>query len=147
MIEIRKITPEMTYDIRHNVLRPHQAIEDCKYETDNEEGAFHVGAFNQGMLISVVSFCLEKHPDFPVENQYRLRAMATLEDFRNLGAGRLLVNFAEDVIKQQGIYFLWCKGRTTVQEYYYKLGFKMHGEVFDYPPIGPHIIMYKELDL
>lgn len=147
MIEIRKITPEMTYDIRHNVLRPHQAIEDCKYETDNEEGAFHVGAFNQGMLISVVSFCLEKHPDFPVENQYRLRAMATLEDFRNLGAGRLLVNFAEDVIKQQVVFFLWCKGRTTVQEYYYKLGFKMHGEVFDYPPIGPHIIMYKELDL
>lgn len=147
MIEIRKIIPEMTYDIRHNVLRPHQAIEDCKYETDNEEGAFHVGAFNQGMIISVASFCLEKHPDFPVENQYRLRAMATLEDFRNLGAGRLLVNFAENVIKQQGIYFLWCKGRTTVQEYYYKLGFKMHGEVFDYPPIGPHIIMYKELDL
>lgn len=147
MIEIRKITPEKTYDIRHNVLRPHQAVEDCKYETDNEEGAFHVGAFNQGKLISVVSFCLEKHPDFPVENQYRLRAMATLEDFRNLGAGRLLISFAEDVIKQQGVYFLWCKGRTTVQGYYNKLGFKVHGEVFDYPPIGPHIIMYKELDL
>ena len=147
MIEIRKITPEMTYDIRHSVLRPQQAIQDCKYETDNEYGAFHFGAFNQGMLISVVSFCLEKHPEFSIEKQYRLRAMATLEGFRNLGAGRLLVNYAEDLIKQQGITFLWCKGRTTVQGYYNKLGFKAYGEVFDYPPIGAHIIMYKELDI
>jgi GNAT superfamily N-acetyltransferase len=145
MLEIRNIEPEMTYGLRHSVLRPHQTVEDCKYETDHEDDAFHVGAFYHGRLISIASFCVEKNPDFSIERQYRLRAMATLEEFRKLGAGRAVVNHAENLIKKQGIDFLWCKGRTTVQEYYNKLGFKKHGEVFDYPPIGPHIMMYKKL--
>jgi hypothetical protein len=33
----------------------------------------------------------------------------------------------------------------NLQEYYQKLEFKPHGDVFDYPPIGPHIVMYKKL--
>jgi len=135
----------MTYNLRHSVLRPHQTIEDCKYDTDNKKNSFHVGAFYKGRLISVASFCVENNIDFPHEEQYRLRAMATLEEFRNLGAGRAVVSYAEDLIREKGVNFLWCKGRTTVQGYYNRLGFKIHGEIFDYPPIGPHIMMYKEL--
>ncbi|KOP82688.1 GNAT family N-acetyltransferase [Cytobacillus solani] len=145
MIEIREIEPELTYIIRHSVLRPHQTIEDCKYDTDHGNGAFHVGVFYQKILISVGSFCIEKNPDFQTEMQYRLRGMATLEEFRKLGAGRSLISYAENSIKSQGFDLLWCKGRTTVQAYYSKLGFEVHGEVFDYPPIGPHIIMVKQL--
>ncbi|MDR7000139.1 GNAT family N-acetyltransferase [Neobacillus niacini] len=145
MLKVRKIQPEMTYDLRHQVLRPHQTIEDCKYDTDYEACAFHVGAFYQGTLISIASFCAENSPDFSIEKQYRLRAMATLEEFRKLGAGRAVVSYAEELLKEQGIDFLWCKGRTTVKEYYMRLGFKAHGEVFDYPPIGPHIVMIKKL--
>lgn len=146
MFEVKLIRPEKTYDIRHKILRPHQSFEDCKYTTDHEEGAFHVGAFYEGKLISVASFCIENHPDFHIEKQYRLRAMATLEEYRRLGAGRAVVDFAEKIIKEGRFKFLWCKARTTVQEYYEKLGFRTYGEVFDYPPIGPHIIMYKKLD-
>jgi ribosomal protein S18 acetylase RimI-like enzyme len=80
-----------------------------------------------------------------MERQYRLRQMATLEEYRKLGAGRAVVNFAEKIIKERGFDFIWCKGRTTVQKYYENLGFKPHGDVFDYPPIGPHIVMYKQL--
>ena len=145
MIDVRKIEPEMTYNLRHIILRPHQTIEDCKYDTDHETGAFHVGAFYHGTLISIASFCLERNLDFSCETQYRLRGMATLEEFRKIGAGRTLIAFAENIIKNEGIDLLWCKGRTTVQEYYKKLGFKIHGEVFDYPPIGPHIVMFKKL--
>ncbi|OIK16179.1 hypothetical protein BIV60_05940 [Bacillus sp. MUM 116] len=46
---------------------------------------------------------------------------------------------------RESVDLLWCKGRTTVQEYYMKLGFEAHGDVFDYPPIGPHIVMVKKL--
>lgn len=145
MFEVKIINPEMTYTLRHNILRPHQSFKDCKYTTDHEEGAFHVGAFYKGKLISIASFCIENHPDFPIDDQYRLRAMATMEEFRKLGAGRKVVNYAESVIKEKGVDFLWCKARTTVQGYYEKLGFRTHGEVFDYPPIGLHIIMYKQL--
>ena len=145
MVEIRKIEPELTYNIRHTVLRPHQTIEDCKYDSDHEDYTFHIGGFYQGKLISVASFIVDKNPDFSFERQYRLRQMATLKEFRKLGAGRSVVNYAENLIKEQGVDFLWCKGRTTVQGFYSSMGFKEFGEVFEYPPIGPHIVMYKKL--
>lgn len=143
MLEVRKIKPEMTYSLRHSVLRPHQTVEDCIYDTDHEVSAFHVGAFYQERLVSIASFCVEKNPEFAIDMQYRLRGMATLEEFRKLGAGRSLVTYSENLIKEQGYDLLWCKARTTVQEYYNKLGFRAQGEIFDYPPIGPHIVMYK----
>lgn len=146
MFEIRKVSPEIIYNIRHKVLRPHQSINDCIYDTDNEEGSFHIGAYHQGKLISIASFCVEMNTELSIEPQYRLRAMATLEEFRKQGAGREIVTYAESIIKTKGINLLWCKGRTTVQEYYERLGFMAFGQVFDYPPIGPHIIMYKVLD-
>ncbi|SCG82259.1 acetyltransferase [Proteiniborus sp. DW1] len=145
MLEIKEIKPELTYNIRHTILRPLQPIEDSMFDTDHAENSFHIGAFYQERLISVASFITEKNPNFLSEKQYRLRQMATLEEFRKLGAGRSIVNFAENIIKERGFDFLWCKGRVSVQEYYKKLGFKSYGEVFDYPPIGLHIIMYKEL--
>ena len=145
MLEVRKIEPEMTYNLRQTILRPNQAIEDSVYDTDHDDNVFHVGAYHQGKLISVASFIADNRPDFAIENQYRLRQMATHEEFRKVGAGRAIVNYAENVLKKQGVFFLWCKGRTNVQKYYSKLGFTAHGEVFDYPPIGMHIVMCKEL--
>lgn len=97
MFEIKEITPEMTYDMRHRVLRPHQTMNDCMYNTDKEEGSFHVGAFYMDKLISIVSFSLEDNPHFIGKKQYRLRAMATLLEFRKLGAGRKIVNYGENI--------------------------------------------------
>lgn len=53
MLEVKRIEPEMAYNIRHIVLRPHQAIEDCKYDTDHEANGFHLGVFSQGKLIDI----------------------------------------------------------------------------------------------
>ncbi|MEH7225997.1 GNAT family N-acetyltransferase [Bacillus sp. JJ1566] len=145
MLVVKKIHPEMTYELRHNILRPHQPKEACMYDTDYQEGGFHFGAFYEGKLISVASFCPELNLELSSKKQYRLRAMATLEEFRKLGAGRKVVSFAESILKEMDTEILWCMGRTSVQGYYEKLGFKPHGEVFDYPPIGPHIVMVKQL--
>lgn len=142
MFEVKEVKADMIYDLRHKILRPHQKLEDCMYDTDNEKYSFHIGAFLQNKLISIASFCVEKNNAFLHDKQYRLRAMATDEYFRNLGAGRAVVFYGEKIIKDKGYDFLWCKARTSVQSYYVKLGFKLYGDVFDYPPIGPHIIMY-----
>lgn len=145
MFHVTLIEPELAYQLRHEILRPHQSIDAVHLDTDHQEGTFHVGVFVQGELISIASFNVEAHPDFPFEKQYRLRQMATREDYRKQGAGRAVVNFAEEIIKERGFNFLWCKGRTSVQKYYEKLGFEPHGKAFDYPPIGLHIIMWKKL--
>ncbi|MEH7382133.1 GNAT family N-acetyltransferase [Bacillus sp. JJ1533] len=145
MLEVKIINPEMTYGLRHRILRPHQPLEACLYDTDHQEGGFHVGAYYEEKLISIASFCAVLHEDLPSRKQYRLRAMATLEEYRKLGAGRTVVDFAESILKEKDTELLWCMGRTSVQGYYERLGFKPHGDVFDYPPIGPHIVMVKHL--
>lgn len=146
MYKVMKIEPEMTYNLRHSILRPHQPMEACMYDTDYQEGGFHVGSFYESKLISIASFCPTLNPEFSSIKQYRLRAMATLPEFRNQGAGRSIVNYAESNLKGKGSELLWCMGRTSVQGYYERLGFNPHGDVFDYPPIGPHIVMIKKLN-
>ena len=145
MLQVKEIEAEQTYPMRHSVLRPHQKFEDCIYDTDNDEGSFHVGAYYEEKLITVASLYIENNPDLSEESQYRLRAMATLPNYRKLGAGRAVITFAENKLKEKDVDLLWCKGRTSVEEYYRKLGFAAHGDVFDYPPIGPHIVMVKLL--
>ena len=145
-MNVQYIHPEeQMYNLRHRVLRPHQAFRACQYEKDYNADAFHLGIFHNDELISVASFYHEPIPGSEERGEYRLRAMATDESYRKQGAGRAIVRFAENVIEQQGGSVLWCKGRTSVQEYYEKLGFRPHGDVFDYPPIGPHIIMKKSI--
>lgn len=143
MLEVKLIEPEETYSLRHRILRPHMELKDCMYDTDHFEDTFHLGAFLGNQLVSIASFNIENHPAFPAERQYRLRGMATLEEFRNLGSGRKIVSFAEKMIKSEEATLLWCNARTTVKDYYDKIGFQTHGDVFDYPSIGPHIVMYK----
>ncbi|MCA0972408.1 GNAT family N-acetyltransferase [Halobacillus litoralis] len=131
--------------MRHRILRPHQPFEACVYQADSDEETLHVGAFQDDQLISIGSFYHEKDRHFSEPKQCRLRAMATEPDFRDHGAGRAVVEFGEEAAKKKGYHVLWCQGRTSVQVYYEKLGFKPYGEVFDYPPIGPHIVMGKPL--
>jgi GNAT superfamily N-acetyltransferase len=145
MFEIKEVNLEDIITFRHEILRPHQSIEDCIYDTDQHKGTFHVGAFNDEKLVSIASFNQECMESFCGLNQYRLRAMATKPEYRKLGAGRLIVMYAEEKLVHAGCDLLWCKGRTNVIEYYSKLGFVTYGDVFDYPPIGPHIILFKKM--
>lgn len=143
MFVIKEVDLNDIIDFRHEILRPHQSVEDCIYDTDMHMDTFHVGAFHGEAMVSIASFNREYIEFFCEVDQYRLRAMATKPDFRKQGAGRLIVQFAEKKLIQKGCGLLWCKGRTNVIEYYNKLGFVTYGDVFDYPPIGPHIILFK----
>ncbi len=128
---VKRIKREMTYQIRHRVLRQNQTIEDCKFATDNVEGTFHLGAFLDDKLVSIATFCPERQQAFETDRQIRLRGMATLEQYRGQGAGSIIVAFAEAVLQKDGVEVLWCNARTSAQGYYEKLGFKTHGDVFD----------------
>jgi len=144
-LTITFLEPEETYELRHQILRPHQTIDDCKYPLDFESATFHVGAFVEGELVSVASFFKEIQPQITGDHHYRLRGMATLVSHRNQKAGSHLIHFAEDYLRKKGASHWWCNARTNVQGYYSRFGMYIEGEVFDIPPIGPHILMVKEL--
>ncbi len=145
MIEVKPINAEDTYEIRHRILRPNQPLEACMYETDLLGGEFHLGGYYRGKLISIASFHKAEHSELEGEEQYQLRGMATLEGYREQKAGSTLIRHAEELLRKKGADLLWCNARTSVSGYYEKLGFSEQGEVYDIPPIGPHILMYKKL--
>ncbi|MED2978502.1 GNAT family N-acetyltransferase [Bacillus swezeyi] len=145
MIEVKQIKAEDTHEIRHRILRPNQPIEACRYETDLLEGTFHLGVFFQDALTSIASFHKAAHPDLEGELQYQLRGMATLESCRGQNAGSTLIRHAEEMLRKKGADLLWCNARTSVHGYYQKLGFQEKGSVYEIPPIGPHLLMFKKL--
>ncbi|MFC7391823.1 GNAT family N-acetyltransferase [Scopulibacillus cellulosilyticus] len=145
MVEVKLISAEETYEIRHKVLRPNQNIESCKFPSDNIEGSFDLGAFFENKLVSIASFYPEKNENVEGKVQYRLRGMATLDEYRNLKAGSALIKYGEKVLKERQVDAWWCNARVTASGYYKKLGLSVKGDVFDIPGIGPHKLMYKHL--
>ena len=71
--------------------------------------------------------------------------MATLPNFRNQYAGTSLIRKAEQVLQEREANILWCNARITVADYYKRLGFHEHGEIFEIDPIGLHKVMYNEI--
>lgn len=144
-IEIKQITPQDTYHIRHKILRPNQSIETCKYEGDFFLRTFHLGAFYHRKLISIVSFHHKSNPLFREENQYQLRGMATLAEYRNQQVGGSLLLYGEKILRNRNARLLWCNARVTASNFYKKFGLREYGEVFIIESIGPHQVMYKNL--
>ncbi|KHE70569.1 GNAT family N-acetyltransferase [Halobacillus sp. BBL2006] len=145
-MEIKPIDAEETISLRHQILRSNQPREACQYPKDGEANSFHLGAFHGDTLISIASFYHEKTEKLETEHQYRLRGMATLLEWRGMGAGTLLIKEAEAILKKRNAKVLWCNARTSARGYYDRLHFHQVGEVFDLPPIGPHVVLYKEIE-
>jgi predicted N-acetyltransferase YhbS len=145
MLHIRQIPACETYPMRHTILRPHQSFEACIYQGDEEETTFHLGAFSEGKLISIGTFLKVSSPKFDGVFQYQLRGMATDPQYRRQKAGSALMAEAEKLLRAKDVNLLWCNARLGVKDYYTHIGFTQVGDVFEIEPIGPHVIMYKNL--
>ncbi len=147
MLEIKEIDVSKTYPIRHKVLRTNMKFETCKFITDDYEGTFHLGVYYNSKLVSIVSFSPEVNENFNLERQYRLRGMATLEEYRGLGFAKKLVEYSEQILINKNVHIIWCNARIKSVGFYEKLGFKTCGKVFEHGNIGKHILMFKEISL
>jgi predicted GNAT family N-acyltransferase len=146
-LNVKQINASDTHEIRQRMLREGFPIEDCIFKGDEEEQTFHLGAFEEGKLVSVASFYYDKNDTFDEPNQYRLRGMATLPDYQHRGLSRELLKMAFPLIKRNFCTLLWCNARTSAVGFYQKTGFEKVGEEFDIPTVGPHYLMFKKLDI
>lgn len=145
-MDILRINPNDTYEIRHLMLRPDGTLSDCKFDGDDDDQTFHLGAFIEGKLVSVASFYFEKHPTITDHQyQYRLRGMATLEQHQRQGLSKALLKMAFPIIKQNQCTVLWCNARTSAKGFYETVGFESISDEFDIPGIGPHYLMRKSI--
>lgn len=145
-MDILRINPSDTYEIRHQILRQGRPLADCMFEGDDDDQTFHLGAFIEGKLVSVASFYFENHPDIADHQyQYRLRGMATLQNHQRQGLSKALLKMAFPIIKQNLCTVLWCNARTAAKGFYETVGFETLGSEFSIEGVGPHYPMKKTI--
>lgn len=131
-IQIKTIHFSDTFHLRQSVMNPEKKITDMKRPRD--EFARHFGAFYQGHIVGVASFYEEPHP-----NEWRIRGMATNEEYQRHGIGRKLIEYAFQEIKDVTRY--WCNSRIDVVPFYENLGFQSISDVTQVEGVGERVIM------
>ena len=131
---MRMVSPERTRVLRHAVLRPHQEL--AALAGSEPPGAFAVGAFEEGELISVGLIGPEGEP-----GAWRVRGMATVAHARRRGAGSAVLAALVGHAEQAGAVRIWCNARTPALSLYERAGFRSTSEEFEIPGIGPHFVM------
>ena len=142
--QLRDIAAKETWPVRHPVLRAGRPLEDVYMEADEKESTFHLGVFYKEHIVGVASFMEDDHLLFK-GLQSRLRGMAVLEEFRKRGIAALLLKRGEELLKEKNRNILWFNARIVALQFYENLGYKVIGEKFDIPKVGPHYRMKKEL--
>lgn len=143
---VRSISASQSRGLRHAVLRAAQPREAAEYPGDTDASTLHVGAFADGALVGVASVYRQAPPDRDGdEHAWRLRGMATHPSARGRGHGAALLGACLGHVARQGGRRLWCNARTPAAGFYTRHGFARLGEVFDIPPIGPHVVMEREV--
>ena len=143
MISIKFISSKDCFELRKKVLWPHKKLNQCSIDIDNHPDSFHLGAFCGDRLVSMGSFFKQENKLFNNQLQYRLRAMATDNNYRNIGSGSKLIKKSFEILKKKKIEILWCDARLIAVDFYKKNGFKISSNIFEIPIIGPHYVMKK----
>lgn len=142
---IRFIQADDVLATRNQVLRDGRlTLDACRFPGDEDEGAFHLGYFDDEKLVCVASFHPKKYDNYN-GNAYQLRGMATLEDYRGKTIGNQLVNFAIVYMRGQKVNYVWCNARKKAIRFYQNLGFEIISDEFDVPGIGPHHVLYLKI--
>lgn len=149
-IGIKFISHKDVLLLRSQILRNGKPAEQCSFATDEINGAFHLGYYISGQLVSVVSLHPQQTPSDVIGLAdkgigYQLRGMATLADHQGKGIGKQLVNYAIVYLRGKNAGYIWCNARKKAYSFYKNLAFKFISEEFEVEGIGPHKVMYLEV--
>ncbi|WP_411275376.1 GNAT family N-acetyltransferase [Daejeonella sp.] len=141
---IQFIRTDQTLDLRSSELRGGLDKSLCGFDGDDDQGSFHVGYFQDMILVSIATFQKLQREGFS-GNGYQLRGMVTHPDFRGKGIGNQLLNFSIVYLSGQRVNYLWCNARKIAYKFYQGIGFEFISEEFELPVIGPHKVMYLKI--
>ena len=134
-------------DTRHKVLRKGQSRSSCYYPEDSFKNTVHFAAKLNNEVIGCASLYKESHPDFSLKQSWRIRGMAVLEVFQGRNIGTQLLETCINHAIEQKAGVIWCNARMNAVKFYKNSGFKIIGDEFELPNIGPHFLMAKNLGI
>jgi ribosomal protein S18 acetylase RimI-like enzyme len=91
---------------------------------DDATTTLHVGAFVNGSLVSVATICREPMPNNSDAGEWRLRGMATVDNYRGKGLGKRLAEHCVAHALSEGGSLVWCSARVSAIGFYRSLGFE-----------------------
>ncbi len=142
LISVNFIDYTQHFDLRRDVLgwkAPYTI------DADLDDTTFHLGSFYKEEIISIGTFAQQSNSNFSVMPQYRLRGMASNRNYSGLGAGSMLLEFAEIELRKRKIALLWFDARVAAKDFYKKLNYSAVGEFYPVRDVGLHQLMFKEL--
>lgn len=142
--QLKTITSQETWPVRHPVLRKGRPLEDVYMEADNMPTTFHLGMYHKEHIVGVASFMEDSFKDF-TGKQFRLRGMAVLPEYRKKGLAELLLKKGEQLLKEKQCTLLWFNAREVAVNFYKSIGYEIVSGIFDIPKVGPHYRMKKQL--
>jgi len=141
------ILPEDTWGLRAEVLWPEKAPDStCVLDSDEVEGAFHVGVTSQGRILSTASFFPQSHDGLEEYVDHRLRAMATHPDHRGRGLGKRVVEFGIARLAEVGAGGVWADARHVALGFYARLDWEVTGPTYEVRFRGLHRLVWRRID-
>ncbi|MCC6143787.1 MAG: GNAT family N-acetyltransferase [Candidatus Hydrogenedentes bacterium] len=144
-LELRSVNAETTRPLRQRILRPHQRVEDVVFPGDDHPAARHFAVCDGDAVVAVSSLYHESPPDAARQDAWRLRGVATLNEYRGQGLATRILMACIEHIRSSGGGLLWCTARTSAKGFYDKHGFQTVGDPFVLPNIGEHYHMQLEI--
>ena len=146
-VNVRRVAPEVTFALRHRILRLHEAPEDIRLPADDDpRSGFFAAETDDGRVVATAAVFPDAPPWDPAAvDAWRLRGMATDEGWRSRGIGAAVLDAVVHHAVDGGGRLLWCNARLPAVAFYERAGFVRVGEEWDEPHIGPHVAMQRAL--
>jgi GNAT superfamily N-acetyltransferase len=141
-VKVRAAGPEEVVDLRSAVLRPGFPREAAIYDVDALPATRHfVATADDGRVVGCVT--VFPSPWHGRGDAWQLRGMGVAADLQGAGVGRKLLAAVDDFLRTLGPRppVIWCNARVTAIGFYERCGWVVASDVFELPPIGPHVKM------
>jgi len=145
--EVRRVDPEVLYDLRRRVLRADNPDVSVAYIRDTEETSLHYAGFLDDRVVVSASLYPSESPINPELKTYQLRYVATDFDVQGKGLGGIVLDVAEEELKSRGVEQVWANGRDTALGFYLSHDWQLiEGSEHLSPETKlPHTIIFKLL--
>lgn len=140
---VEQVPVGATVGLRNRVLRP-GATDSNAWLALDVVGSATFAAYEADRMpdpepIATVTVQPEPCPWRPeAQTPWRLRGMATADQWRGKGVGRCALDVAIGYVARQGAELLWCNSRVGAVAFYERAGFVVEGDEFEVAGIGPH---------
>jgi GNAT superfamily N-acetyltransferase len=158
-VRVELVPAATTWALRQAVLRPHQEVADQRLADDDGPLTATVAAIVtdrgvvDGHAVVGTGRVAPENPPSGLAHRvvagttsWRLRGMAVSPDRRSQGIGGLVLGRLVDHVAGHGGGLLWCNARLPAVSFYAHAGFAVHGDPWEEPRIGPHVLMWRVVE-